>query len=321
MADERGGKYFREARFFFAGDKVAAQSHTPEARMIMGQMRDMRAMGGVPSQVRYAQLPDGTLIRAVLVNGQYQAEIISPFGQKKEEKQRVLTIVGQRYTNVFVGSVELYRAFKWQKATGPVELPLPVGRNYAYAFQASDDGSMVLGVAGMATLVGPNVVYSDVTFVMWDGENAVTILPAVPTYHHIYDVQFNSTDYFDALPTIAPGMWAGSSLGVQNRFAPGLRHLLYGGIPSDANHQYAATVEVAVDGTESYGLLASDPVPTTNTYSLVTDVGVFEKIGGEETFTLTTYVPARPKQAAEEAIAEIKPAMSCGSMVASANGW
>jgi acyl CoA:acetate/3-ketoacid CoA transferase beta subunit len=40
--------------------------------------------------------------------------------------------------------------------------------------------------------------------------------------------------------------------------------------------------------------------------TLVTDVGVFEKTGGEETFTLTTYVPARPKQALEEAIGEIR---------------
>jgi acyl CoA:acetate/3-ketoacid CoA transferase beta subunit len=40
--------------------------------------------------------------------------------------------------------------------------------------------------------------------------------------------------------------------------------------------------------------------------TLVTDVGVFEKIGGEETFTLTTYVPLRPKQTVEEAIARIR---------------
>jgi len=36
---------------------------------------------------------------------------------------------------------------------------------------------------------------------------------------------------------------------------------------------------------------------------LVTDVGVFEKTGGEDTFALTTYIPCRPGQAAEEAIA------------------
>ncbi len=43
-----------------------------------------------------------------------------------------------------------------------------------------------------------------------------------------------------------------------------------------------------------------------NVTTLVTDVGVFEKIGGEQTFTLTTYIPSRPKQAVKEAIAEIK---------------
>jgi hypothetical protein len=40
--------------------------------------------------------------------------------------------------------------------------------------------------------------------------------------------------------------------------------------------------------------------------TLVTDVGVFEKIGGEETFTLTTYIPSQPKQAAKEAVAGIR---------------
>jgi len=43
-----------------------------------------------------------------------------------------------------------------------------------------------------------------------------------------------------------------------------------------------------------------------NVTTLVTDVGIFEKIGGEETFMLTTYIPAKPKQAVEEAIAGIK---------------
>jgi acyl CoA:acetate/3-ketoacid CoA transferase beta subunit len=43
-----------------------------------------------------------------------------------------------------------------------------------------------------------------------------------------------------------------------------------------------------------------------NVTTLVTDVGVFEKTGGEETFTLTTYVPARPKQTPEEAVAGMK---------------
>ena len=80
MTDERGGRYFREARFFLAGDKVAAQSHILEARSLMGYMRDMHALGGPPIQVKYATLKDGTRIKATMMNGQYQAEIISPFG-------------------------------------------------------------------------------------------------------------------------------------------------------------------------------------------------------------------------------------------------
>jgi hypothetical protein len=40
--------------------------------------------------------------------------------------------------------------------------------------------------------------------------------------------------------------------------------------------------------------------------TLVTDVGVFEKLGDKTTFTLTTYIPSKAKQNAEDAIAEIK---------------
>ena len=78
MTDERAGRYFREARFFLAGDKVAAQSHILEARSLMGYMRDMQALGGPSIQVKYATLQDGTQIKAVMMNGQYQAQIFSP---------------------------------------------------------------------------------------------------------------------------------------------------------------------------------------------------------------------------------------------------
>ena len=78
MTDERGGRYFREARFFLAGDKVAAQSHISEARMLMGYMRDQLALGGPAIQVKYATLQDGTQIKATMMNGQYQAQIVSP---------------------------------------------------------------------------------------------------------------------------------------------------------------------------------------------------------------------------------------------------
>lgn len=78
MTDERGGRYFREARFFLAGDTVAAQSHILEARSLMGYMRDQLALGGPPIQVQYATLQDGTQIKATMMNGQYQAQIVSP---------------------------------------------------------------------------------------------------------------------------------------------------------------------------------------------------------------------------------------------------
>lgn len=74
---EKGGRYFREARFFFLGDRVIAQSHVPEARALLGYLRDMHALGGPPIQVKYTTLPDGTEIKAVMMNGQYQAQILS----------------------------------------------------------------------------------------------------------------------------------------------------------------------------------------------------------------------------------------------------
>jgi len=46
--------------------------------------------------------------------------------------------------------------------------------------------------------------------------------------------------------------------------------------------------------------------PGKNVRTLVTDVGVFEKIGNKDTFTLTTYIPSKANQKATEAIAEIR---------------
>jgi acyl CoA:acetate/3-ketoacid CoA transferase beta subunit len=46
--------------------------------------------------------------------------------------------------------------------------------------------------------------------------------------------------------------------------------------------------------------------PGKNVKTLVTDVGVFEKIGENETFTLTSYVPSKSKQKVEDTIAEIR---------------
>jgi len=46
--------------------------------------------------------------------------------------------------------------------------------------------------------------------------------------------------------------------------------------------------------------------PGKNVKTLVTDIGIFEKIGDKETFTLTAYIPSKATQKKEEAIAEIK---------------
>jgi acyl CoA:acetate/3-ketoacid CoA transferase beta subunit len=46
--------------------------------------------------------------------------------------------------------------------------------------------------------------------------------------------------------------------------------------------------------------------PGKNVRTLVTDVGVFEKIGDNETFTLTSYIPTKVKQKVEDTIAEIR---------------
>ena len=95
MSDERGGRYFREARFFLAGDKVVAQSHILEARSLMGYMRDQLALGGPAIQVQYATLQDGTKIKATMMNGQYQAVIIAEDEAAAKRTKAALVIAAQ----------------------------------------------------------------------------------------------------------------------------------------------------------------------------------------------------------------------------------
>ncbi len=92
MADERGGKYLREARFFLDGDHALAGSYAGAARILMGQMRDSLSFGGPPIQVRYATMQDGTQIRAVMSNGQYQAQIISPVSVGDEKHPPIVFV-------------------------------------------------------------------------------------------------------------------------------------------------------------------------------------------------------------------------------------
>ncbi len=88
---------------------------------------------------------------------------------------------------------------------------------------------------------------------------------------------------------------------------PGLAYLVGSGGANDIASGNRETIVVISSGKQR--LVEKVPYVTftgKKVTTLVTDVGVFEKIGGEETLTLTTYIAARPKQKREEAIAAIK---------------
>jgi len=88
---------------------------------------------------------------------------------------------------------------------------------------------------------------------------------------------------------------------------PGITYLVGSGGANDIANGNKETVVVIRSGKQrlldkvSYITYSGKNVTT-----LATDVGVFEKIDNEETFTLTTYIPSKPKQAIKEAIAEIE---------------
>jgi acyl CoA:acetate/3-ketoacid CoA transferase alpha subunit len=88
---------------------------------------------------------------------------------------------------------------------------------------------------------------------------------------------------------------------------PGLTYLVGSGGANDIANGNRETVVVINSGKQR--LVEKVPYITfsgKNVTTLVTDVGVFEKIGGQETFTLTTYIPSEPRQTAKEAIAGIR---------------
>jgi len=88
---------------------------------------------------------------------------------------------------------------------------------------------------------------------------------------------------------------------------PGVTYLVGSGGANDIASGNRETVAVINSGKQR--LVEKVPYITftgKNVTTLVTDVGIFEKIGGEETFTLTTYIPSKPKQAVKEAIAGIE---------------
>jgi len=88
---------------------------------------------------------------------------------------------------------------------------------------------------------------------------------------------------------------------------PGVAYLVGSGGANDIANGNRETV--AVINADRQRLVEEVPYITfsgKNVMTLVTDVGIFEKIDGEQIFTLTTYIPSKPKQAVEEAIVEIK---------------
>ncbi len=88
---------------------------------------------------------------------------------------------------------------------------------------------------------------------------------------------------------------------------PGVAYLVGSGGASDIANGSRETIVVMNSGRQR--LVEEVPYITfsgRNVTTLVTDVGIFEKVGEEEIFTLTTYIPARPKQTARDAVSEMQ---------------
>jgi acyl CoA:acetate/3-ketoacid CoA transferase alpha subunit len=88
---------------------------------------------------------------------------------------------------------------------------------------------------------------------------------------------------------------------------PGVAYLVGSGGANDIANGNRETIVVI--NSDKQRLVEKVPYVTfsgKNVRTLVTDIGIFEKVGGEETFTLTTYIPSRPKQILEETIAGIR---------------
>ncbi len=88
---------------------------------------------------------------------------------------------------------------------------------------------------------------------------------------------------------------------------PGVTYLVGSGGANDIATNNRETVVVINSG--KLRLVEKVPYitcPGKNVKTLVTDVGVFEKIGDKETFTLTAYIPSQANQKTEGAIAEIR---------------
>lgn len=203
MTDERGGRYFREARFFLAGDKVAAQSHILEARSLMGYMRDMQALGGPPIQVQYATLKDGTQIKATMMNGQYQAEIVSPGRPLAKRKTKYpATVVGRKHITGPGGfSNDSAVPIKWQRSTGVVELPLPTGYAYGSAIDVDATGDVAYGYAfNPYTPAELSDGFWPWAIVVWTGATEYVVTETANGFD-IADLNSRGVDFVDQDPT------------------------------------------------------------------------------------------------------------------------
>ena len=88
---------------------------------------------------------------------------------------------------------------------------------------------------------------------------------------------------------------------------PGVTYLVGSGGANDIATNARETIVVINSGKSR--LLEKVPYitfPGKNVKTLVTDVGVFEKIGDKETFSLTSYIPSKTEQKTEDAISQIK---------------
>ena len=88
---------------------------------------------------------------------------------------------------------------------------------------------------------------------------------------------------------------------------PGVTYLVGSGGANDIATNSRETVVVIGSGKSR--LVEKVPYvtfPGNRVRTLVTDVGVFEKLGDKDSFTLTSYIPSGPKQNARDALAELQ---------------
>ncbi len=94
---------------------------------------------------------------------------------------------------------------------------------------------------------------------------------------------------------------------VNSTKVPGVAYLVGSGGANDIASNNRETIVVVNSGKQR--LVENVPYITftgERVTTLVTDVGIFEKVGGKETFTLTAYIPPKPDQSEKEIIDGIR---------------